>query len=353
MRPNRYPVIDGDGHVMERNDELEQHLSEEYPLHEANWFNAFSPFPSLDGWFRGFGRSSPGLRDYPDPAMWLSFLDDCGIERAVLFPTLGLAAGLIQDPSWAVTICRAYNNWLYTRYTRQSPRFLGVALLPVQDISAAVQELRRAATELGFVAGLLPAVTALHKAYGHRDFWPLYAEAERLGLALTVHGGSGQRLGLDHLPTFIETHTLDHPFSLLIQLTSMVFHGVFEAFPGLRVAYLEAGCGWVPYMMDRLDEEYERRGKRWAPTLTKRPSEYLRGGQVYTSIEVEERTLPYVLELFGEDHVFFASDYPHERSRPAYLEDIPRFAERPDLADTAKRKILADNARRFYRLDER
>ena len=351
MRENRFPVIDGDGHVMERSDEIEGYLGEGYAVRESRWLNAFSAFPSLDGWFRGFGRSTPGLRDNPGPDVWLSFLDDCGIERTVLFPTVGLSAGLIQDRDWAVTICRAYNSWLHGQYVQRSPRFLAAALLPVQDVDAAVQELRRAVTELGFPAGLLPAVTGLHKAYGDRDFWPLYAEAERLDVALTVHGGSGQRLGLDHLPTFIETHTLDHPFALMIQLCSMVYHGVFEAFPRLRVAYLEAGCGWMPYMMDRMDEEFERRGKKWAPTLTKPPSEYLRGGQVYVSVESEERTLPYVLELFGEDHIFFASDYPHERERAHYLHDIPDFSERPDISDSAKRKILADNARRFYRLN--
>jgi predicted TIM-barrel fold metal-dependent hydrolase len=83
------------------------------------------------------------------------------------------------------------------------------------------------------------------------------------------------------------------------------------------------------------------------------PSDYIKGGQVYVSLESEERTLPYVLELFGDEHIFFASDYPHERQRAQYLEDIPGIEARGDISDTAKKKILADNARRFYRLDSR
>ena len=114
----------------------------------------------------------------------------------------------------------------------------------------------------------------------------------------------------------------------MIQMTNMIFQGVFELFPQLRVAYLEAGAGWVPFMMDRLDEDFERRGKKWAPRLKKRPSDYITGGQVYVSLESEERTLPYVLELFGEDHIFFASDYPHERQRAQYLHDIPELEAR-------------------------
>jgi uncharacterized protein len=105
--------------------------------------------------------------------------------------------------------------------------------------------------------------------------------------------------------------------------------------------------------MDRLDEDFERRGKKWAPRLKRAPSEYIKGGSVYVSLESEERTLPYVIELFGEDHIFFASDYPHERQRSQYLEDIPGIEARADISDSAKRKILADNARRFYRLDSK
>jgi predicted TIM-barrel fold metal-dependent hydrolase len=68
------------------------------------------------------------------------------------------------------------------------------------------------------------------------------------------------------------------------------------------------------------------------------------------SVETEERTLPYVVKLFGEDHIFFASDYPHERSRPEYLKDIPELEAREDISESAKRKILSENAKHFYRL---
>ena len=133
-------------------------------------------------------------------------------------------------------------------------------------------------------------------------------------------------------------------------LTSLMFDGAFERYPNIRWAFLEAGIGWVPYMMDRLDEEWERRGQRWAPTLRRKPSEYLRQGNVYVSCEIEERTLPYVVDVLGGDQILWASDYPHEREHEEYLSDIPAFAARTDLSEETKRKILRDNAVRLYEL---
>jgi hypothetical protein len=354
MRQNRFPVIDGDGHITERSKEILEYLGGNYrgTSKDESWADTFSPFPSLDGWSRLSGMSSPGLRDYPDCDTWVSFLDECGIQTTVVYPTAALAFGLIQDPAWAVDIARAYNSWLHATYTKKNSRILGAALIPIHDVPAAIQEMRRVKNDLGMPGAMFPSVNRLRKGYGHESFFPLYEEACKLDLPIAIHGAPSRDLGFDFFDSFAEVHALEHPLPLMIQMTNMILQGVFELFPQLRVAYLEAGAGWVPFMMDRLDEDFERRGKKWAPRLNKRPSDYITGGQVYVSLESEERTLPYVLELFGEDHIFFASDYPHERPRAQYLHDIPELEARKDITDTAKRKILADNARTFYRLTD-
>jgi predicted TIM-barrel fold metal-dependent hydrolase len=351
MRTNRYPVIDGDGHITERNSEILAHLGGNYKgtSKDNAWADTFSPFPSLDGWARLSNLSSPGLRDYPDCDTWSSFLDECGIQTTIVYPTAALAFGLIQDPAWAVDIARAYNSWLFTSYTKRNPRILGAAILPIHDVAAAIQEMRRVKQELGMPGGMLPSMTSLRKGYGHESFFPLYEEACRLDMPLAIHGAPSRGLGFDFFDTFVEVHALEHPLPLIIQLTNMIFQGVFELFPDLRVAYLEAGAGWIPYMMDRLDEDFERRGKKWAPRLKRSPSEYIKKS-VYVSLESEERTLTYVLQIFGDDNIFFASDYPHERQRAQYLKDIPELEEREDIPEVSKKKILGDNALRFYRL---
>jgi len=345
----KFKVIDGDGHCIERDDELAEHayyLGQ--PVKGKGGVGVMPFFPSLDGWFRVMSdKLSEG-----DAASWQGFMADTGIRMTFLYPTNGLAFGLIQDKDWAVGLARAYNDWLHQRYMQVDPRFKGLALIPVQDVPAAVQELRRAVTELGMPGAVLPAATVLAKAYGDHSFHPIYEEAQRLNCVLACHGAPSKGWGFDFFDTFIKTHALEHPFSQMLQLTSMVLDGVFEYFPRLRVAFLEAGIGWVPYMMDRLDEEYERRAKRWAPFLSKKPSEYLGGGNIYYSCEVEERTLPYAIELLGEDNIFFPSDYPHERDRADFLGDIPEFVERTDISDRAKEKILWHNSLRFYNIPE-
>jgi predicted TIM-barrel fold metal-dependent hydrolase len=121
-----------------------------------------------------------------------------------------------------------------------------------------------------------------------------------------------------------------------------------EQFPRLRLAYVEAGCGWIPYWMERLDEEYEKRAAE-APLLKGKPSEYMTNGRIFYSCESEEETLHYVLERAGDEIILYASDYPHWDSN--YPNTVKSIAERPILSDEQKRKVLGANAKRLYRLD--
>jgi predicted TIM-barrel fold metal-dependent hydrolase len=327
-----YPIIDADGHVMEKDAELREFLEGRY--REGPHFQTYSFFPSLDGWNRGFGV--PGKIHETPASKWLEFLDELGVHTTVLYPTGGLALGLIQNPEWSCVISRAYNSWIAERFTKQSQRLKGVALLPVHEPTEAAKELERA-KGLGLIAGLMPAVTVLNKGYGHTDFDPIYEAAEKLDMPLTVHGAPSRGMGFDFFNKFLHVHTLEHPFAILVQFTHIVFEGVFVRFPRLRVAFLEAGSGWLPYMMDRMDEEFE-------------PSEYIRSGQVWATCEVEEKALPHVLKQFNPKCLMWPSDYPHERLPDMFSHDLPEFLGRTDIGDDTKKAILHDNPINFYRL---
>jgi len=185
---------------------------------------------------------------------------------------------------------------------------------------------------------------------GDERFTPIYEEAQRLDVMLAVHA-SGSHLGgagVDLFPRFIQAHTCSHPFGQMRQLTSIVFEGIPERFPDLRIAFLEAGAGWAPYWMERMDDEYDKRGEVEAPLLKKKPSDYVRSGKIYFSCEADEWLLPQALERVGENQIVYASDFPHwDHSFPGSIDEI---RDRRDLTDTQKRKVLADNCRRLYKL---
>ena len=333
-------VIDADGHVTETQEQVAKYLDEPYRRRPTGML--FYPW---DGWDR---RMLGTLGEFAGNAdAWLQAMDRGGMQTAVLYPTLGLFMSFLRDRQWAVALCRAYNTFMHEEFTRKSPRLKAVALLPVQDPDAAAAELGRAVRELGCVGAML-AADGSH-VLGDARFAPIYGEAERMDTMLGVHA-SGSHLGgggLEVFPAFIQTHTCSHAFGQMRQLTSIVLEGVPERFPKLRLAFLEAGCGWAPYWIERMDEEYAKRSSE-APALRKKPSEYVRSGRIYFSCEADECLLPQALRLIGEDQIVYASDYPHWDG--SYPHSIGELRERSDLTEAQKRKVLAENARRLYKL---
>lgn len=337
-------VIDADGHVLEDVRDFVQFLPA--PYNDPKLTATYSPFPTLDGRLRS-SNTGPTSAE-----MWLQFLDTTGIDVGVIYPTVPLSIGLVQDrhrEKMAQVLSRSYNNWVAERLAKHSDRLKPVAVIAPQNPEDAALELRRAVKELGFCGAMLPAVMTPMQQFGDDKFEPIWAEAERLNCPLAIHGAPQHGLGLDIFPRHIEAHVLEHPIPLFMHVTGMVFGGVFERHPRLKIAFLEAGVGWIPYLMDRLDYEYETRPGE-APEITKKPSEYLASGQIYASCEAEEVSVADVIKRFPASCVLYASDYPHERQLELYKHDLEEFQEREDIGDEAKRLILFENAKRFYNL---
>lgn len=345
------PVIDADGHVIESDLEIFEYLPPPFRGQKQLFMTSF--FPTLDGWHRAARRVADGVGrviEAPTAQDWLSYLDEEHIAATVLFPTSGLAYGLIADPDWAAGLAHGYNDWLHDRFLRASPqRLKGVALIPLQDPPRAVTELHRAVRELGMVGAFFPAA-GLNEAFGHRSFWPVYEAAQELNVPVLVHGGPAYGVGLERMRKAIEMRSLNHVMSQLTQMTSMVFGGVFDAFPRLKVAYLEAGCGWAPYLIERLDREYSSRFTQ-VPEVKQRPSQHLRSERVFIHAEVDEDGLANAVRAFSEDAFICASDYPHE-PKHAFPHELEEFEERADISESAKRKMLWDNPIRMFNLNE-
>ena len=354
--------FDADGHVFEDEHEIHQYIvaegvtPEEWPLLRL--------FPTMDGWHRGFltNAAEPhkmarlkasGDGTGPTVATWCAMLDAIDAQGAVLFPTTGLTIGLIQDRQWAGLVASAYNRWVDAKYATRDPRLYAAGLLPVQDPAAAAREITRCREQSPRIRVMcLPSVVKSGKSYGHRDYWPIYEAAQASDMPLAVHGSPTWGFGLDHLDEFIKVHTLSHPIPIFIQLTDLLFSGVFDEFPRLRIAFLEAGCGWVPWMLDRLD--YEMRsifGGAVRRRLRRTPLEVLRDSdQFWVSAETGEAGIKACVDAIGSEHILYASDFPHEPTTEAILRELDELGGRHDLTAAARQNILADNARRFLGL---
>ena len=126
-------------------------------------------------------------------------------------------------------------------------------------------------------------------------------------------------------------------------LTTMVYDGVFERFPRLRVATIEAASGWVAEWIDRLDYRFSYMGHT---TQMKRPASEYFARNIWISADPVERTLPYMIELVGDEKFFFGSDYPHAEGFTAPVANARKALVR--LPESSVNKVLGDNAARFF-----
>jgi predicted TIM-barrel fold metal-dependent hydrolase len=331
-------VLDSDAHARDLDEDIRPYLVEPYRSQKA-------PFLPREIYDRNLGGTlgQSGAKHEER----LAAMDKQEIHTAVIYPTSGLGIGRAREPNYNAALCRAYNDFI-SDYCKASPRLKAVANLPVNNPAAAAKELNRAVTKLGLCGGML-AAQAHNKNLGSPEFYPLYEEAQRLNTPVAVHAFGGDEAGTEIFDQFICLHTTGHPFPVLRQLTAMIFGGIPELYPRLKIGYLEIGCGWIPYWMERMDEEWEKRGHVEATLCKKKPSEYLTGGNIYYGCEPEEKMMGYIVNEIGSKTLMYASDYPHwDMSWPESAVIIWR---REDLSLEAKKDILENNAKRFYDLN--
>ncbi len=287
------------------------------------------------------GGVRPGATD---PKARVGDLDLEGIDVQVVLGSLGLALSALPDKDFAAAMARACNNY-YADFCSVAPdRLKCMATLPLQDIPASVVEMKRATQELGHVGIVMPP-NVNGKNLDHPDFYPIYETAQALNLPIGVHWGNGSYLtaaGVERFDTHFMAHAFGHPFEQIIALTCLICGGVIEKFPCLRFAFLEAGCGWLPYWMQRLHEHYERRAAE-VPLMKKAPVEYLLSGSCYLAMEPDEAMLPAVIETFGDDFILFGSDYPHTDSK--FPDSVKFVRGRSDVPEASKEKILSNGAK--------
>jgi uncharacterized protein len=261
------------------------------------------------------GGGPPGS----DPAFALEqWIEPQGISAAVLMPVQSGTVVSWGDEEAANEFLAAFNDYLLDDWTGLDSRFRVAISVPPHDAVAAVREVERLADVEGVAAIFVPLASV---SMGRRQWWPLYEAAESLGIAVIAHphGAEGNAVEAPQLAgglprTYPERHSLlAHPGQSM--LSSLVFSGVFDAFPRLQVVLSEYGFSWVPAHSLRMDEAWER-GDRELAGLEHAPSEYVRRNVFFTTQPLDEapdrRQLWMLLDEMDAGHtLLFSSDYPH------------------------------------------
>ncbi len=343
------PVIDADGHLLERQSDIRKYLPEPWNRRSTAYWPTDQPWDSDLFDTLGSRWYPRGSSPEEQVALWHRVMDEHNIETAVLFPTGSGNIAKLREPTFQLALARAANDHFAAEYNARSDRIKAVGVLPMGDPAEAAKELRRGVTELGLISFEILSM-GLPFGLGDPIYDPIWATAEELGVPLGIHGNrqSSAEVGADRFRTFGEVHCYTFPAGMMLHFTSIMWNAMPLRFPRLKLAFLEIGATWLPYYLDRLDEHWEKRAELEAPHLTRKPSQVFRESPLYVSLEAAESLLPAVVDLLGDDHFLYASDIPHwDNEFPKNLEEL---WHRPDLSRETKEKILYHNARALFGL---
>ena len=378
---NGYKAIDVDLHIMEPLDLWEKRLPEPYrsstiyrapggiEMHgnyelgvgDRQW-RVKSPIISGQAkrrWGDPAARHLLEVNRNPTPERMIEGMDAEGLDVAAIIPTMTfqLTSADGVDPKHVLALCRVYNDWVAEFCSNHRDRLRFWAWLPRHDPELAAEEARRCVKELGAdgVGFTLGAVGG--RLLSDPAFEPLWTEIESLGVPFGLHvWGANATLNDDTGRRFWnQPHGfgVGAIFSGVLQGMSaapeLIFSGVLDRHPGMRVLIMETGNAWLLYILDRMDEKFEKYAaeiaETYGVTLAHPPSEYFKR-QCFVTCEGDEQALKYLLDIGLQDNLLFSTDYPHHDS-PWPNATANLIAQ--GLGADATRSILWENSKDLFR----
>ncbi len=373
------PVIDADGHVLEPADTWQKYIDPEFrdraihiapgDDHRERLFFDNRPFAFMRGNLGTLGgieleKGQLGrlTDDYTyaegappgsyDPAARIKVLDEEGIDRVLLYPTIGICwEGCVTHPALATAYTKAYNRWIVDFCAYNTQRLYPVAHISLLDPEGATREVIRA-RKAGCVGVYLSPDLAARggRAFVDPVFAPFWSTVQDLDMPVGFHVVVRDR------PAFQSFSVPGTPgdglfffaflaIDVMAAFTSMIASGIFETYPRLKCAVLEAGGNWISAWLDRMDHKFEVTAA--VSPLSRKPSEYFYR-QCIVAMDPDESMNAEVIRHIGADYVTWASDYPHidasfgvARQMKASLKHLPAASQE---------KVLGGNVMRFYGL---
>jgi len=281
----------------------------------------------------------------------LRSMDEEEIAIQVVYPSLFLAYPLTSNTALATALYSSYNRWLGDRLSGNE-RIQWAAIANLDDVGAAVQQVREAKS-LG-ASAVMVLGTAGDLTFDHPTLLPFFESLAQTNLPLAVHVGWSCP-ALNNIYSHIyPSGVIAFLVPVMMGLVALISGGVLDRFPDLRVTFLEAGCQWVHFVLERMDHRFRRTRNQLstfhsqtAPRHDLPPMDYVRKGNLFFSTEADDVLLPHVIDLVGADNMVFGSDMPHGDREPFVVRKVK---ERKDISDSAKLKILESNPARLYGL---
>ena len=285
-----------------------------------------------------------------NPESHVQAMVQMGIDIAFIYPTYGLWLWAIDSmkPEVAGAFTRAYNTWLFEDFCSYDPeRLKGVGAANPHQPEKMVSDLQQI-VKYGGKAVFLRPNPVKGKLLSDPAFEPFWTECEALGISVGIHEGTHSQLptaGAERFNSRFALHACSHPMEQMMALLTLIEGGVLERHPQLKVGFLESGCGWLPYWLWRLDEEYENLHWEVKDHVRIKPSDYFRR-QCFISVEPSEPYLAEVITYIGVDNLILGSDYPHMDHQPDIVEEFIKLEK--TLSRKTLHKILWNNPGRFY-----
>jgi uncharacterized protein len=359
-RYENFPIVDVDGHHYETESfaQIVEFIEDPVMRDQARYqgfggvgITGGGNYQSLAGRvtrYPGRRREKTPPGTHRDIALTRRWMDAIGIDTLCIFPTPMLGLGFTPRVEVEVALARAYNRWLCEVVLANEPRIKSSLYLPMNDPEAAYKVVQDFGDKPGVIG--FTVCTARHKQLYDNAYMKTYAAVEERGMPLVFHsqfGGAGDQ-SLNLCNRFMAAHALGFSWFNILQCTNWLCNGLPERFPKLKTIWVESGLAWIPFVMQRLDNEWMMRSSE-VPLLKRKPSDYMR--EMYYSTQPMEmvanrKALELTFEMINaETQLLYSSDYPHwDMDLPSTIYDLPF------LSETAKRNILGGNAARVFNL---
>ena len=284
-----------------------------------------------------------------DPVQRLEDMEIDGVSGEVLYPSLGLGLFCMEDAAIQEACFRVYNDWIIDYCKSARERLFGIALISSFDMPHAVSELERC-KKAGLRGAMVWQVPHRSLPFSSDHYERLWAAAQDLDMPVNLHILTGHSASM-HRQTLggIERYrrSVNQSGEIADALFDIIFSGVLERFPRLKIVSVENEIGWIPYWLAQCDKAFERFRSSQPIAIKKRPSEYFQR-QIYATF-FNDQVGCRMLSWWGMDNCMWSNDYPHQnstwpRSREVIARDLASFS----AGDRAK--LVRLNVARLYDL---